>query len=95
MRHDARLPPPASRLPPPPKEDDDGSSEDEEADSAPKVTAEAGIIHKIYCENFMNHKKLSVDFCRNINFIHGQVLCGWAWALTKRRGGRCPVLPSA
>ena len=37
---------------------------------------EAGVIHKIYCENLMNHRKLTVDFCRNINFIHGQVGCG-------------------
>jgi AAA domain len=34
--------------------------------------AEAGIILKIYVENFMCHKKLTVDLCRNINFIYGQ-----------------------
>jgi len=53
---------------------EDGDDDDDDIDDdKPKTTAEAGIIHKIYCENFMNHKKLSVDFCRNINFIHGQV----------------------
>ncbi|KAL9181634.1 hypothetical protein ACHAXT_010439 [Thalassiosira profunda] len=34
--------------------------------------AEAGIISKVYVENFMCHRKLSVDLCRNVNFIHGQ-----------------------
>ena len=33
---------------------------------------EAGVIKKIYLENFMCHKKLSVSLCRNINFINGQ-----------------------
>jgi hypothetical protein len=32
---------------------------------------EAGVIQKIYMENFMCHRKLGVDLCRNINFIHG------------------------
>lgn len=34
--------------------------------------AECGIIHEIYVENFMCHRKLSVKLCRNVNFIHGQ-----------------------
>mmetsp|Transcript_6219 Transcript_6219/g.9089 ORF Transcript_6219/g.9089 Transcript_6219/m.9089 type:complete len:344 (+) Transcript_6219:140-1171(+) len=34
--------------------------------------AEAGIIKKIQVENFMCHRKLTVDLCRNVNFIHGQ-----------------------
>ena len=33
---------------------------------------EAGIIVKIYAENFMCHKKMTVDLCRNVNFIYGQ-----------------------
>jgi hypothetical protein len=32
---------------------------------------EAGIILKIYVENFMCHRKLTVDLCRNVNFIYG------------------------
>lgn len=35
-------------------------------------SAEAGVIVKIYCENFMCHRKLSVTFCPNVNFINGQ-----------------------
>jgi hypothetical protein len=33
---------------------------------------EAGVIKKVYCENFMCHRKLKVDFNRNVNFVHGQ-----------------------
>jgi structural maintenance of chromosomes protein 6 len=33
---------------------------------------EAGVISKVYCENFMCHRKLTVDLCRNVNFVHGQ-----------------------
>eukprot|EP00535_Pseudo-nitzschia_heimii_P003888 CAMPEP_0197177072 /NCGR_PEP_ID=MMETSP1423-20130617/2806_1 /TAXON_ID=476441 /ORGANISM="Pseudo-nitzschia heimii, Strain UNC1101" /LENGTH=1222 /DNA_ID=CAMNT_0042626559 /DNA_START=130 /DNA_END=3798 /DNA_ORIENTATION=+ len=33
---------------------------------------EAGVIKRIYVENFMCHRKLTVDLCRNVNFIHGQ-----------------------
>ena len=33
---------------------------------------EAGVIQKIYVENFMCHRKLTVDLCRNVNFIYGQ-----------------------
>lgn len=34
--------------------------------------AEAGIIHKVYVENFMCHRKLTISLCRNVNFIHGE-----------------------
>ena len=34
--------------------------------------AEAGIILMISVENFMCHKKFTIDLCRNINFIYGQ-----------------------
>jgi hypothetical protein len=34
--------------------------------------AEVGVIVKIYCQDFMCHRKLTVDLNRNINFIHGQ-----------------------
>jgi hypothetical protein len=34
--------------------------------------AETGVIVKIYCENFMCHRKLSINLCPNVNFIHGQ-----------------------
>jgi recombinational DNA repair ATPase RecF len=33
---------------------------------------EAGVIKKVYVENFMCHRKFTVDLCRNVNFIHGQ-----------------------
>ena len=32
---------------------------------------EAGVIHQIYCENFMCHRKLKVTMNQNINFISG------------------------
>jgi len=34
--------------------------------------AEAGIIHKVYVENFMCHRKLTISLSRNVNFVHGQ-----------------------
>ena len=34
--------------------------------------AECGVIRKVYVENFMCHKKLSIELCNNVNFIHGQ-----------------------
>ena len=34
--------------------------------------AEAGIIKRVQVENFMCHRKLTVELCRNVNFIHGQ-----------------------
>jgi hypothetical protein len=36
------------------------------------TAAEAGIIKSIYCENFMCHRRFSVDLSRNVTFIHGQ-----------------------
>jgi hypothetical protein len=33
---------------------------------------EVGVIKKIYMENFMCHRKYSVELCCNVNFIHGQ-----------------------
>ena len=38
----------------------------------PNKPAEAGILKKVYMENFMCHQKFSVDLCRNVNFITGQ-----------------------
>mmetsp|Transcript_5446 Transcript_5446/g.7921 ORF Transcript_5446/g.7921 Transcript_5446/m.7921 type:complete len:1195 (+) Transcript_5446:75-3659(+) len=38
----------------------------------PGKPAEAGIIHKVSVENFMCHRKLTIQLCRNVNFIHGQ-----------------------
>ena len=38
----------------------------------PGEAAQVGIIQQIRVENFMCHRKLRVDLCRNINFIHGQ-----------------------
>lgn len=40
--------------------------------NVPGKAAECGVIRKVYVENFMCHAKLSVDLCRNVNFIHGQ-----------------------
>jgi hypothetical protein len=34
--------------------------------------AEVGIIKTIYMENFMCHRKYTMNFCRNVNFISGQ-----------------------
>jgi len=34
--------------------------------------AEAGVITRVHVENFMCHRKLKVDLCRNVNFIYGQ-----------------------
>ena len=34
--------------------------------------SEAGQIVQIKIENFMCHQKLTVDFCKNVNFITGQ-----------------------
>mgnify|MGYP000565850637 CR=1 FL=1 len=37
----------------------------------PGKSAEAGIITQVYVENFMCHRKLTVPFCPNVNFING------------------------
>uniref|UniRef100_A0A7S4NJE4 Rad50/SbcC-type AAA domain-containing protein n=1 Tax=Odontella aurita TaxID=265563 RepID=A0A7S4NJE4_9STRA len=42
------------------------------ARNMPGKAAEAGVITRVYVENFMCHRKLTVDLCRNVNFIHGQ-----------------------
>jgi hypothetical protein len=54
-----------------------GDEEVAEAASPRKVNPsgkppEAGIIVKVYVENFMCHKKMSIPLCHNVNFIHGQ-----------------------
>ena len=51
--------------------DDEGGVSLNRVNSAGKPP-EAGIIVKVYVENFMCHKKMSVDLCSNINFINGQ-----------------------
>ncbi len=38
----------------------------------PGKQPDAGIISRIYVENFMCHRKLRIDLCSNVNFIHGQ-----------------------
>ena len=40
--------------------------------NAPGKPPEAGVISRIYVENFMCHRRLTVDLCRNVNFIYGQ-----------------------
>lgn len=52
---------------------------------------EAGIIQRIYVENFMCHRKLTVDLCRNVNFIYGQNGSGKVRRLnaSKVMFGRC------
>jgi hypothetical protein len=62
---------------------EDADAEVDNADAAPTEKfrkrinkegkpPEAGVIKKIYMENFMCHRKLGVELCRNVNFIHGQ-----------------------
>jgi structural maintenance of chromosomes protein 6 len=48
------------------------SSAGRQSINAPGKQAECGIIQQVYVENFMCHKKLRVDLCANVNFIHGQ-----------------------
>jgi chromosome segregation ATPase len=57
------------------------STEEESPDPIPLVPycvneagkpPEAGVITKIYAENFMCHRKFTIELCRNVNFIHGQ-----------------------
>ena len=63
------------------RDDDDAAGMDEETMTSPMAgrhhnevgkPPEAGVITKIYCENFMCHRKLTVELCRNVNFIYGQ-----------------------
>lgn len=51
--------------------DDSVETEDPES-AAAKNKSEAGQIVRIKIENFMCHQKLTVDFCKNVNFITGQ-----------------------
>ena len=60
-------------------DDGEGNDDDDANDPAPFRSinppgkpAEAGIIKRVYVENFMCHRKLTIDLCRNVNFIHGQ-----------------------
>jgi len=67
-------------------DDNDGSdSVNKISDAAPRTAnltprkvnsagkpADAGIIDRVYVENFMCHRKLTVTLCQNVNFIHGQ-----------------------
>ena len=56
------------------EEEDDEIDHDERAskeEASQSGQKQSGIVHRIYCENFMNHQKLDITFCRNINFIHG------------------------
>eukprot|EP00752_Nemacystus_decipiens_P012922 g11436.t1 len=34
--------------------------------------SEAGVVLKVYAENFMCHRKLTVQFCKRMNFINGR-----------------------
>ena len=63
-------------------EDDDDEDDEEDDDAAEDrlvrrmrndsdSSSSAGIIHEIYCEHFMCHKKLAIKPCRRINFING------------------------
>ncbi len=49
-----------------------GKAKHHQVINAPGKPAEAGVIVKIYCENFMCHRKLSINLCSNVNFINGQ-----------------------
>ena len=51
-------------------EDDDSAVDPE--DEGVSSSSEAGQILLITVENFMCHRKLSVNFCRNVNFVTGQ-----------------------
>lgn len=37
-----------------------------------EIAAMGGKIKKIYCENFMCHRRLTIDFIENVNFITGR-----------------------
>ena len=58
--------------------EDDEEEEAEEAPTfrrtinAPGKPPEAGVILQVHVENFMCHRKFTVDLCRNVNFITGQ-----------------------
>jgi len=61
--------------------EDEKDDEDEQVEGGNRIPrsinkvgrqAEAGVIDKVYIENFMCHRKLTIALCRNVNFIHGQ-----------------------
>lgn len=59
------------------QEDDDDDSDDENPlshnhDNENNAKIEAGQIVRVYVENFMCHRKFTVDFNRHINFVNGQ-----------------------
>lgn len=52
---------------------DDQQEEDEDTRVFSRDHAvSAGVIKRVYVENFMCHRKFTIDFCRNVNFITGQ-----------------------
>lgn len=61
----------------------DDENDDEEADLE-RHHMESGHIVRIYVENFMCHKKLTVDFGRHVNFVtgeNGSGKCEFLWCL--------------
>lgn len=77
----AESPPPNQRRQVHRSNDEEQEKENVSNGSAPKSPRrinpagrppEAGVIKKVYVENFMCHRKLTVDLCRNVNFIYGQ-----------------------
>ncbi|CAM9327713.1 unnamed protein product, partial [Ectocarpus sp. 8 AP-2014] len=67
----------SGEVPPPERsnERDERKKKEKEKEKRSKNKArksEAGVVLKIYAENFMCHRKLSVPFCRHINFINGR-----------------------
>ena len=51
--------------------DDMSDAEEVIEDAAPKLESESGQILSVEAENFMCHKKFSITFGRNLNFITG------------------------
>ena len=54
------------------EDEEDGDDLTKKKINKPGKAAECGIIKKIYVEEFMCHKKLSINLCDNVNFVHGQ-----------------------
>lgn len=50
--------------------DSDGTSKEESSDE--KADFESGQILRVYCENFMCHRKFTVDFGRHLNYVNGR-----------------------
>jgi hypothetical protein len=53
-------------------EDDLGQDEFEEIENDELHPFETGQILKVYVEDFMCHKRMTVDFGRHVNFVTGQ-----------------------